>query len=185
MAFGISAKHNEDLPLDNLSQQQFLVLAIEAAKKLGWSLGQISETEFLAYTKFSMSSWSEEVRVTINDTTANLVSRCTGSQLMDWGKNKTNIENFISTFNELKNTYSEEQLAQKFEELKPTLLSKEQVTQMAPASTEQVTSFLSIFKPTEGYFITPILININIAVFILMTISGVNFFLPDNESLII
>jgi len=102
MAFGLSPKHIEDLPLDNLTTEQFLVLVIEAAKKLDWNVGYTSETGFIAFTKFSMSSWSEEVKVKIDGNNANLKSECTGSQIADWGKNKKNIENLISTFNELK-----------------------------------------------------------------------------------
>ena len=104
MAFGLSPKHIEELPFDNLTTEQFLVLAIEAAKKLEWNVGYTSETGFIAFTKFSMSSWSEEVKVKIDGNNANLKSECTGSQMVDWGKNKKNIENLVSTFNELKNS---------------------------------------------------------------------------------
>ena len=92
MAFGFSPKHIQEFILDNLSQEQFLVLAIEAVKKLGWNIGYTSETGFIAYTKFSMSSWSEEITVKIEDGNATLKSECTGSQMVDWGKNKKNIE---------------------------------------------------------------------------------------------
>ena len=55
-----------------------------------------------------------------------------------------------------------------------------------PTSTtmESVKGFVYMFKPVTGYYITPILINLNILVFALMVISGVNMLLPDNESLI-
>ena len=186
MAFGLSPKHIEDLPLDNLTTEQFLVLAIEAAKKLEWNVGYTSETGFIAFTKFSMSSWSEEVKVKIDGNNANLKSECTGSQIVDWGKNKKNIENLVLTFNELKNSFTPEELAQKYEELKPNLVSKEQdvLSQPPPTTKEKITSIFAIFKPTQGYFITPIIINLNIAIFILMVISGVNFMLPDNASLL-
>lgn len=186
MAFGLSPKYIQDLALENLTPEQFLVLTIEAAKKLGWNVGYTSANGFVAFTKFSMSSWSEEVKVKIDGTNANLKSECTGSQMVDWGKNKENIENLIATFNELKNSFNPEELAQKYEELKPNLISKEQdVLSQPPATTkEKITSVFAIFKPTQGYFITPIIINLNIAIFILMVISGVNFMLPDNESLI-
>src|SRR5690606_34795589 len=48
----------------------------------------------------------------------------------------------------------------------------------------QIKDFFSIFKPTQGFFITPILLDLNILIFILMAISGVNIMLPDNESLL-
>ncbi len=186
MAFGLSPKHIENFPIENLTAEQFLIIAIESAKKLDWNIGYTSEVGFIAYTKFSMSSWSEEVKVKIIDSTVELKSECTGSQMADWGKNKENIKSFISTFNELKDTFTSNELAQKYEEIKPNLVSKEEdsLNQPPPSTKEKLTSFLSIFKPTNGYFITPIIINLNIAVFILMILSGVNAFFPDSESLI-
>ncbi len=186
MALGLSPKHIQDFSLDNLSQEQFLVIALEAAKKLDWNVGCTSETSFIAYTKFSMSSWSEEVKVKIENGNANLKSECTGNQMVDWGKNKENIENLVATINELKTSFTPEELAQKYEELKPNLISKEEelLSQTPSTTKEKLISVLAIFKPTEGYFITPILINLNIVIFILMAISGVNIMLPDNESLI-
>jgi rhomboid protease GluP len=186
MAFGFSPKYIQELSLDNLTAEQFLVLTIEAAKKLDWNVGYRSESGFIAFTKFSMSSFSEEVKVKIDGNNASLKSECTGNQLMDWGKNKKNIESLIAIFNELKNSFTPEELVQKYEELKPTLISKEQdILSQPPATTkENITSVFAIFKPTQGYFITPIIINLNIVIFILMVISGVNFMLPDSESLI-
>jgi rhomboid protease GluP len=186
MAFGFSPKHIQDLPLDNLTSDQFLVIAIATAKKLNWNVGFTNETGFIAHTRMSMSSWSEEIRVKINGNIANLKSECTGNQMMDWGKNKENIDNFISAFNELKNTFLPEELALKYEELKPNLSAEGgDLLQQAPSSAkEKITGLLSIFKPTKGYFITPIIINLNIVVFIIMIITGVNVLLPENESLI-
>lgn len=186
MAFGLSPKHIQEISLENLSPEHFLIIAIETAKKLNWNIGFISENGFIAYTKMSMSSFSEEVKVKIQDNKAFLKSECTGSQMVDWGKNKENISKFISSFNENKNTFSPEELNQKFEELKPNFVPKEDdiLNQAPPTTKEKLSGILSIFKPTQGYFITPILINLNIAIFILMAIRGVNIFLPDNESLI-
>ena len=44
--------------------------------------------------------------------------------------------------------------------------------------TKEINRFLDLFIPTEGYFIAPILIDINILIFILMLISGANFLHP-------
>ena len=176
MAFGFSPRYIQDLPFVDLTSEQFLVLAVETAKKLNWNIGYSSESGFIAYTKFSISSWSEEVKVKINGNIANLKSECTGNQLVDFGKNKENIKNFIVSFNELKNLFSTEELAQKYEELKTNLVSKENdaLNQPPPSTKEKITSIFSIFKPTRGYFITPIIIDLNIVIFIVMFISGVN-----------
>jgi rhomboid protease GluP len=103
-----------------------------------------------------------------------------------WGKNKNNIEQFISMVNELKGSLTTEELSVKYEEMKANLLSGENdiLAQSPPATKGRITSIFAIFKPAPGYFITPILINLNIAIFILMVLSGVDFMLPDKQSLI-
>ena len=186
MAVGLSPKFSSTIGLDDLSKEHFLVVALEAAKQLGWNIGYKSENGFVAYTKFSMSSYSEEVKLTIDNGLVTIKSECTGSQLVDWGKNKKNVENFIDTFNELKSTTPIDSLHSKYEEIKPELVTNEEdeLSKPAPSTMENLSGFLSIFKPVKGFFVTPLLIDLNVLLFILMIASGVNIFQPDNESLI-
>ncbi len=186
MAFGFSPKHIQDFQLDDLDKEQFLVLAIEAAYKLNWNVSFVSETGFIAYTKFSWSSWSEEVTVKIGNGVVNLKSECTGTQLMDWGKNKKNVEALLAKLEVVKSTMTQEEIETKLVELRQGYATKEDDILSKPPSTskEKITDFFSIFKPTEGYFITPILININLLVFIAMLISGVHVLMPENQDLL-
>lgn len=186
MAFSLSPKHIQELPMESISPEQFLIIALKSAKQLGWNIGFVSLNGFVAYTKISLSSFGEEVKIQINDTSASIKSECNGSQLFDWGKNKENVLKFSSKFNRLKQTFSEDELSQKLEELKPTLATTGQdILNLAPPTTkERITGFLSVFKPVQGYFITPILINLNILIFILMAVTGINILLPDQESLL-
>lgn len=184
MAFGLSPKYIREVPLDHFSGEQFLIIALEAAKKLNWTIGNISETGFVAYTKFSMKSWSEEIEVTIESQNVRLKSECTGSQVVDWGKNEENIEKLLSAVNELKNDFTPQMLARQYEDLKPVLAENSLISGSPPLAKEKFKGFFSIFKPTKDYFITPVLIDLNIIIFILMTASGANILLPDNESLI-
>lgn len=186
MAFGFSPKHVQDYQLNNLGKEHFLVLAIEAAFKLDWNVSFVSEAGFIAYTKFSLSSWSEEVTIKIENGVANLKSECTGSQLIDWGKNKQNIEALLSKFEEIKVLMTQEEIETKLAELRQGYASKEDDILSKPPSTtkDKVTGFFSVFKPTEGYFVSPILININLLVFVIMLISGVHILLPQNQDLL-
>ncbi len=187
MAFGLSPRYIQDISLEKLTQDQFLVIAIEVAKKLNWNIGYISEYGFNAYTKFSMSSMSEEFMLKIENGVATVKSECISNQMTDWGKNKDNIKKFIKYFNEIKDILTLEDIKEKFEELKPNLSSIEDDTlSITPLTAkEKITGFLSAFIPTKRFFVTPILINLNIAIFILMIVTGVNIFLPDNESLML
>lgn len=186
MAFGLSPKYITELPADELSDNHFLVLLLEAAKQLDWNIGHTGEHGFVAYTKSSMGSWAEEVAINIEGDHAVLKSECIGNQMMDWGKNKRNIESFEVAFAELKNQLTTETLDQKYDELKKSLaLAEAEAASVPPTATKgKLTGVLSIFWPTQGYFVTPIIINLNIAVFVLMVISGVDFMTPDTESLL-
>lgn len=53
-----------------------------------------------------------------------------------------------------------------------------------PTFKENLLAFLSIFVPTKGYFITPILIDINIIIFIVMGILGVDIMEPNIDDLL-
>src|SRR5690606_30731522 len=141
---------------------------IEAALKLEWNVSFVSETGFIAYTKFSWSSWSEEVTVKVLNGVINLKSECTGSQLMDWGKNRDNVEALLGKMDEVK-----------------SVMTQDDILSKPPSTTkEKITDFFSIFKPTEGYLISPILININLLVFITMLASGVHILMPESQDLL-
>jgi len=186
MAAGFTPKFIQDFPLDELTQEQFLVIANETAKEMKWAISYISDSGLIAYTNRGMFKWNAKVKITIENGTASITSSSTGNEMVDWGKNKKNIAKFLSTFEQVKPTFSAEELAAKYQELKEELVPAEEDTlKLPPPSTsEQITSFFSIFKPTKGYFITPLLIDINILIFILMGINGVNVLSPDNESLL-
>lgn len=184
MAFGLTPKFTTALSAGELSREHFLVLLLEAAKQLNWNIGYTDENGFVAYTKFSMSSWAEEVTIKFEGDHAILNSECTGNQLMDWGKNKRNVESLQAAFEELKTTLSAEQLDEKYAELQQARELAEAAAAPPTATKGKLTSLFSIFVPTDRYFITPIIIDINILVFVLMVISGVNFMLPDTQSLL-
>ncbi|POY36299.1 rhomboid family intramembrane serine protease [Solitalea longa] len=186
MAVGFSPKHSEDFSLNDLTQQQFLVLATETIKQLNWNVSYLSDNGLIAYTDNGTFSWNAEIKIKIENGIANIQSASIGNEMMDLGRNKKNVTNVIANFEELKSTLTIEQLEEKYQELKDQLVSaKDDILTLPPATTtEQITSFFSIFKPVKGFFITPILIDLNILIFILMAVCGVNIMLPDNESLL-
>jgi rhomboid protease GluP len=186
MAFGFSPQYIQEFQLEDQEADKFLIIALEAANRLGWNVGFVSETGYIAYTNFSMTSWSEEVTVMIGNGTASIKSQCNGSQFFDWGKNKKNVEQFLSAFEKAKNEISPDEIKSKLQELKPGFAANEDNILNRPPSTtkEKITSVFSIFIPVKGYFVTPLLVDINIILFIAMVASGVNFFSPDTESLL-
>lgn len=186
MAIGFSPKHVQSFPLDNQDSNNFLVFAIETATKLGWNVSFVSRSGLIAFTKFSFSSWSEEVKVTIEGGIATIKSECAGNQLIDWGKNKKNVVAFIETFEEVNRYLSPEEFNTKLAELHQRFATVEDdILSKPPASMkEKITSLADMFRPTNGYFISPILIDINILLFIVMVVFGVHFIEPENQNLL-
>ena len=186
MAFGITPRFVQEIAFEALTHKQILIIGLEAAKKLNWNIGYASESGFVAYTNFSWTSWSEEVTVKIENEKVILKSECTGAQMFDWGKNKENIHRFLRSFKETQQTISQEDIFLRFGEL----TSKgngpvDLLNQPHQTSRDKIKNVFSLFLPTEGYFITPIIVNLNILVFIIMALSGVHIILPDSESLIL
>jgi rhomboid protease GluP len=186
MAFGLTPKYIEQIELGELTNKQFLVLAIEAAQQLKWGITNASDIGFTAYSNLSMSSTGEEITVRISSNEVTLKSVCSGSQLMDFGKNKKNVQKLIALIEDLKPLNNLENLELKYQAIQPNLLTLEQLEEIERPTTfkENFTGFLSIFIPKENYFVAPILININVLVFIVMLISGVHFMSPESEDLL-
>lgn len=111
-------KQIQELPLTGLTISQFLTLAIETSKLLGWVFGDVNTTGFIAYTNNGFSSWNAEVRVKVNKGMAILQSESRGDNVEDVIENKKNLQSFISTFNRLKKSAGHEVPAREYEKAK-------------------------------------------------------------------
>ncbi|SDD27721.1 rhomboid protease GluP [Mucilaginibacter pineti] len=186
MAAGFIPKYIEEYPLINLSTDDFLVIADEAVKRLDWKISFISETGIIAYKPMQIFSPGAEIRITIDNEKATLKSSSTGSEMVDMGRNKKLVLALIDILDEIKTTISTEELTSKYQIIKDNLVPDEDDILKLPPPTvsDQIAGFFSFFKPTKTYFITPILVNLNILIFILMVIKGVSFIEPDSQSLL-
>jgi rhomboid protease GluP len=186
MAIGLTPKHIIDLPIQNLNNAQYLVLAVATAQKLNWNILQISAKGLIARTNNGLIDWNGEIRIFIHQDHVQLKSESTGSDMVDLGKNKKTLEAFLKEFELAKSTFSEEELLRQYTHLQNSFVTDDQnLLLLAPASTKQkVANFFSIFVPIKGYTITPILMDLNILVFILMVMGGADIFAPSTEILL-
>ena len=186
MAFGFTPKHIENIPVNDISEADFIVLAVEAVKKLGWKLSYTSDRGLIANTNNGIFSKNGEITITIENAIGTIKSVSTSSEMADMGSNKDRVKDFIFFFDEMKTAFSKDELVRKYEELKTSFIPPDSdvLRETDPAKTEQFGSFFSIFKPVPGYFVTPLLMYANIAVFLLMALSGVSILTPDTLSLL-
>jgi rhomboid protease GluP len=186
MAIGFTPKHIIDHPLGDLSGAQFLALAMAAVREQEWELIYISPTGLVAYSDNGMFSQNAEIKVKISDNIAQITSSSTGSEMIDFGRNKKYVNAFLKEVETLRSQYTHEALDNEYAALVSQMdIQEEDLMQRPPESTsDQVKGFLSIFVPQPGYTITPLLINLNILIFVIMVFSGVHFISPDSESLL-
>jgi len=186
MAFGLLPKHAQSITLAPLTTQQIWTLALQATRDMGWKIGDVNASSFKAYTRFSMSSYGEEVTFRVKEHTLHIESKCTGNQIYDWGKNKQNIITVIGAIKKLRQELSEEEIEARYltfteQPLSDTTLIPQE-EELNPIGGNK--NFLSLFIPTKGYFITPILVYLNVLVFIIMVLSGVHILDPTGEDLV-
>ncbi|MCE3225739.1 MAG: peptidase [Bacteroidetes bacterium] len=186
MAFGFNPKHEQEILLKDCTREEFLILAVETAKRLEWDIHYISNTGFIAYTNNRTFSWNREVTIKVMENSALLRSASTGSEMADWGKNKRVIEDFITIFERSKAELPKQELHNRYNAMQEHLSGMQEDLLQAPPPTakEKIRNFFSIFKPVEGYFITPVIINVNVLIFLVMISTGINFLFPNGESLL-
>ncbi len=187
MAFGFTPKFEQSLELKGLDPKHYLAIALATVKQLKWNLSYTSRSGFVAYIGGGVFSTSEEFKLIVQDDTALLVSKNLSSGMMDWGKNKKHVNNFMQAFDEIQTSLTNEQLNEMVAELAPVFDSEEEdeLTLPPPTASDNLKSFFELFIPRKGYFVTPIIINTNILIFILMAFTGVSIIDPGTESLLV
>jgi rhomboid protease GluP len=186
MALGPHPKYHQDIPIKDLAGEEALVLAFEAALRQSWQVGYLSHAGLIAYTNALVASKNSEIRIRFEDGMLRISSASISSEIMDRGRNRQNVEGFIAAFNNVRTAFTAEELACKYEQLSPSLVPPESdiLLLSAAADSQKGAGVLDVFTPKKDYFITPILLDLNILIFIIMGFSGINIMEPDGQSMI-
>mgnify|MGYP006280723641 CR=1 FL=1 len=184
MVIGLSPKQHQFKAFEELTPEQFIAVAVEAARQLHWDIRYFDNKGFIAHTKPSIHARGEEVRVKLKTEKAIIKSESMGSQMFDWDVNRKNVESFINKFTEIEQQLTVDEIDELFGYLEPKFVSKPENALAKPRKKQPFKEFLRSFTPTRNYFITPILINLNILIFLLMAIRGVGILFPDSDKLI-
>lgn len=179
MAIGFTPKYTETISFNGIPVNAFVTMAARAGAQLGWTLVYMDKNSLLFETGFSWVSWGEEVRMRVMDNSVVIESKCTGSQLVDWGKNKKNITRFLVHFYQVKEQPST------IEELPATLPEDFlETVEEEGLSQGKDHGLLGLLIPAKHYFVTPVIILLNIIAFIAMLVSGVHIIDPGVEMLV-
>jgi len=184
----LKPSYDDKLNLPGLSNTETLILALEASQKLEWNIKEVTPEGARFEVPFNMYSRGEEITFTIeqgSDGEVSVRSQSSSVQLVDYGKNRKNIQKLQKTIEEIKGSLTPEELAKMandFEEEFNRPLTEEEKVYLEEEKKRN--SFWSFFIPRKGFMATPILIDLNILVFIIMIASGVGIMSPSTLSLL-
>jgi rhomboid protease GluP len=192
MPISFTANSDKELKIDDLSEQQILAVVIDAVDDLGWDIEAYSPKTLIAFTKNKIFQSEQKITINIDNNTVTINSESFFIPIMNLGlffgeksRNKKNISMLTGHIKELLQQTNPDELNSEYERYSKDFNTNEEIDLLIEESPNKpIPNFRSIFVPREGYYITPILIDFNIIIFLLMIYHGVNLFVPENQSLI-
>lgn len=168
-AWGISPRKTETIPLGDYNSDYYLTLMYHATVSRGWHVGYFDHDGIIAYTNISWPSYSEEVSARLKDNSVVIKSECVGYQglFTDYGKNKKNLDLLFDEIIYIE-SHLKDNLEKSAQELIDSIPEKQFLSLDDPpmAGKEQLRGFFSPLIPRKKYFVTPILVIVNILVYI-------------------
>ena len=112
-------KHVIEIPLENISIDEFLVIASKACNNLGYAVSFISESGLIAESPMSWTknTWGEILELSFFNGFIKIKSESKGNTLFDFGKNKKNIQRFLDEIEVVKTSLKPDE----YLELKQTI----------------------------------------------------------------
>jgi len=97
MAFGFPAYHTEDIHL-RVTDEEIIEVVKKVLQNLSWSIREETSNYILASTSMNLRSWGEKLHINFfSGGLISVTSKCAFPiQCFDWGKNKTNINRFMT-----------------------------------------------------------------------------------------
>jgi hypothetical protein len=113
-------RHVEEIPLEDLTPHEFLTLAVEATKSLGWSIAALSKTGLTAYTNNKFFQVNSEIKLNIVENRATLLSQSGELVTIEFGRDRLNLKNFLYEFNNLKSGITQSEILRNDLDVQPS-----------------------------------------------------------------
>lgn len=186
MFAGFNSEHSELFSYDSLTREQFMVLAAETATRLGWMITIANTTQLVTNTLYGAYPWKGIVAMQLADDHAIITATSSGTETATGEEPMHPVLHFKALLKELQNLFPPDALTARYGQLYPLLTQPEPVTSYPAraAPKERPKHLGSLFIPARSYFFTPVLLNINLLLFIIMCLSGTGMIDPTSEDLI-
>ena len=189
MAFKLRPSYEGTISFPDLTNMQILLLALKATESLKWNIEEVTQQGALLNVPMGLQSNGEKITLVLDNSNdfgqISVQSQSVSLQFVDFGKNRKNIRHLQKAMEEIKASLTQEELEQMTKNLVDSImapLTEEEEAMLREQKKQE--SILYFFIPRKGFLATPILIDINILVFIIMVISGVGILEPTTFSLL-
>ncbi len=177
MSRGTTSLFTYTYPRPRMTGAQFIPVAEQALEMLGWAYQRGEDDSLLASTGEDAYYPEAEIRIIPGDGFAQLLSslRLPETEGREWAR-----EHIDRLVNVLQQVSVDAVMAIPPEEI----IWRQATARPQTPSRGEHADILAVFKPSGSYFVTPILLNINLLVFALMSLSGLHMLEPDGPGLI-
>lgn len=161
--------------IGSLTPAEKMPLAFATLQQLGWKITLATDTEIIAYTPRTWKRYDQEILIGIVDGELQITSKMIHGEAFDLGKiNQKNIDAFETAFIGLQPQVTEENLHR----------WKEEMDHISRATIQEAIEVQQTMNPTgTSPYLTYGILAINVLVFVLMVISGVNVLNPTGEDI--
>ncbi|ATL46568.1 hypothetical protein COR50_04890 [Chitinophaga caeni] len=178
MPINLSPKVYTRFRLDPSARQLFLAACLEAAKHLQWDVTYLSANSFIARDRGDITGEIHEVIFHIIGESGEIISRTitNNNSKADREENSQVIRAISQEFNHVWNSHNtpggQTHLVAQWQEAIAHYKSigKDKTAR----NNDFFKNILGIFIPGKGYEVTPVIIGLNVLVYILMVITGTN-----------
>ncbi len=167
----------------SFSPQQLLMLAYYTCVELNWQVNYFSQKGVLA----SSLNHSDEIQIIISNNQVEITASSKRARAQWASINNLTIHDFLNQWQLTKQLYNPETLQSLYDDISPHLTPLEEEKFLTPDVKNQqsfMREFINFLKPKEGYFFTPIILYINLLIFIFMLLDGGDFMAPGSKVLI-
>lgn len=165
---GFPPRYGTTYSLEKRTPAEQLVIAWMAVETMGWEISEVTPDSITAFTNFSLRSWNEQVSIRITTEGIELFSVSTGVQVLDFFRNRQNIRRLLKEMAFIDARTAAEQLAEQYEIRKERFHVQGSQAHLTH-NRRVVHGFMNVFRPVKGYFITPILITLQVLLFLILT----------------
>ncbi|UEG48956.1 rhomboid family intramembrane serine protease [Ferruginibacter lapsinanis] len=168
-------KQQQTIELNDLDKEMALAISYQAIKNSGWEVLFAGEEKLLGSTPKKWSSFGQEIMIETDGITLTVSSEMVNGESFDiGGKNKKNIESFLTAFKTVQSTLDQEIMQRNIETIKELRVVTQKTAEQEAADAAALDAAMNLSG--SNLYVTYGIIAINIIVFALMAINGAGLF---------